>query len=129
MFLIYDLDSLLEKLQSTDECHIKLKKVHRKWRNNHELCIQNYEKMKESRKRIIKQRDNLKKQNVGLINQIEKLKEYSKLQQENNDLYRSLQSANAKIQELERKLNHSITEKGEYNRRCNLIQTILDGKF
>lgn len=129
MFLIYDLDSLLEKLQSTDECHIKLKKVQRKWRNNHELCIQNYEKMKESRKRIIKQRDNLKKQNVRLINQIEKLKGYSKLQQENNDLYMSLQSANAKIQELERKLNHSITEKGEYNRRCNLIQGILDGKL
>lgn len=127
MFLIYDLDSLLEKLQSTDECHIKLKKVHRKWRNNHELCIQNYEKMKESRKRIIKQRDNLKKQNIHLIKRIEQLEEYSKLAEENADLYRSLKSANAKIQKLERKLNHAVTEKSEYSRRYHLIQQIFNG--
>lgn len=136
MHMIYDLETLIEELKKANEYpykqkrkHIYLRPVNRKWRNDHTLCIRNYEKMKESRKRIIKQRDNLKKQNIHLIKRIEQLEEYSKLKEENNDLYRSLENANAKIQELERKLNHSITEKGEYNRRCNLIQGILDGKL
>lgn len=136
MHMIYDLETLIEELKKVNEYpykqkrkHIYLRPVNRKWRNDHNLCIRNYEKMKESRERIIKQRDNLKKQNIHLIKRIEQLEEYSKLKEENNDLYRSLENANAKIQELERKLNHSITEKGEYNRRCNLIQGILDGKL
>ena len=126
--MIYDLETLIEELQKGQKIkHISLRPVNRKWRNNHNLCIRNYEKMKQSRERIIKQRDNLKKQNIHLIKRIEQLEEYSNLKEENNDLYRSLQSANAKIQELERKLDHAVTESSEYSRRYHLIQQIFNG--
>lgn len=134
MHMIYDLETLIEELKKANEYpykqkrkHIYLRPVNRKWRNDHNLCIRNYGKMKESRKRIIKQRDNLKKQNIHLIKRIEQLEEYSKLAEENADLYRSLKSANAKIQKLERKLDHAVTEKSEYSRRYHLIQQIFNG--
>ena len=134
MYVAYDLYSLIDELQRpanprepADFKILHLKQVDRKWRNNHDLCIRNYELMKKSRTRIIKQRDNLKQQNIRLIKRIEQLEEYIKLAEENADLYRSLKSANAKIQKLERQLDHAVTEKSEYSRRYHLIQQIFDG--
>lgn len=105
--------------------HIKTNTYEPKWHNNHELCIANYERMKQSRKRIIKQRDKLKKTNNNLYKYIQKLEEYKTLKNENTDLYQSLQSANAKIQKIQRQNNQYRREKEEYQRKYNLLKTRL----
>lgn len=96
-----------------------------KWHNNHELCIANYERMKQSRKRIIKQRDKLKKTNNNLHKQLQQLEEYKKLKNENTDLYQSLQSANATIQTLNIQNDYYRQEKEEYQRKYNLLKVQL----
>lgn len=131
--IVCDIDALMEQLNQAKEKNqyiwIEPRSTYHQWRENHRLCVQNYELMKESRKRIIKQRDKLLKENERLKKEIVKLEKFSKLAEENSSLYTTLRGKNAKIQRLERLLEQRREEDFEYRRRYNLIQGVIDGRM
>ena len=67
--IIFDLDTLFKQLSEVrrnkkkGEFTTLPRKKHYTWYKSHYKCIQNYQAMKESRKRIIQQRDKLQKEN------------------------------------------------------------------
>ena len=125
MHTIYDLKSLIEFLQQSQTAHIYLKPVNRNWRNNHELCISNYEKMKRSRARILQQRDDLQKKNKQLKQRVTRLEEYSRLAEENADLYMALKSRNAEIEKLKKEITRLHNINWEEKRQLNLIKQAM----
>ena len=129
MHTTYDLQSLIEFLQESQKkdpfTHIYLKEVNRKWRNNHELCISNYEKMKQSRERIIKQRDDLQRKNERLKQRVNQLTEYSRLAEENADLYTALKGRNAEIEKLKQEITRLHNKNWEEKRQLNLIKQAM----
>lgn len=128
MHTIYDLQSLIEFLQTAskeNKAHLYLKPVNRKWRNNHELCISNYEKMKRSRERILQQRDDLRKKNKQLKKRVNQLTEYSKLAEENADLYIALKGRNAEIEKLKQEITRLHNINWEEKRQLNLIKQAM----
>ena len=129
MHTIYDLKSLIEFLQQSQTAHLYLKPVNRNWRNNHELCISNYEKMKRSRERILKQRENLQKENKRLKQRVTRLEEYSRLAEENADLYTALKGRNAEIEKLKQEITRLHNKNWEEKRQMNLIKQAIEGKL
>ncbi|MBR0059615.1 MAG: hypothetical protein IJP99_09830 [Methanobrevibacter sp.] len=128
MHTIYDLQSLIEFLQTAskeNKAHLYLKPVNRNWRNNHELCISNYEKMKRSRARILQQRDDLQKKNKQLKRRVNQLTEYRKLAEENKDLYMALKSRNAEIEKLKKEITRLHNTNWEEKRQLNIIKQAM----
>ena len=100
--IVFDKQTLIELLQ-TDGYYgstVRFKKVNRKWRDNHERLIHHYEAMKESRKRIIKERDKLRKEKEILEKYRDKHIHYINKQFEIDSLYRSLQNCQNEIDHL-----------------------------
>lgn len=130
--IVCDIDALMEQLNRAKEKNqyiwIEPRGTYHQWRENHQLCVHNYELMKDSRKRIIRQRDNLLRENERLKKQIGTLKGYSKLKEENNSLYYSLRKQTEEIVELKRLLEQRRDEDFEYRRRYNLIRQVVDGQ-
>ena len=131
--IVCDIDALMEQLNKAKKENkyiwIEPRSTFHQWRENHRLCVQNYELMKDSRKRIIRQRDKLLKENERLKKEIVKLEKFSKLAEENSSLYTTLRGKNAEIQKLERLLEQRRREDFEYRRRFNLIQAVVDGRM
>jgi hypothetical protein len=129
------INELIKEIEDSDNpyiggnIHLSNRICRPNWRNNPRLLEANYEKMKNSRKKIIQQRDNLKKRNEKLINNIIELEEYRKLKNENVDLYNTIYSNNATIQKLKIENEQLRKEKEEYQRRYNLIKQITGGKI
>ena len=104
------------------------------WQNNHELLIKNYELMKESRKRIIKQRDKLQKELIH-YKQIEaelEFKKVHKYEAEITSLLQSLNNANGTISKLKidnNKKTQEVLKLAENNRRLEELVEYLQQRF
>lgn len=131
--IVCDIDALMEQLNKAKKENkyiwIEPRNTYHRWRENHQLCVKNYESMKESRKRIIEQRDKLLKENERLKKEIVQLEKFSKLAEENSSLYTTLRGKNAEIQRLEMLLEQRRKEDFEYRRRYNLIREVIDGRM
>jgi len=81
--------------------------------------------MKRSRERIIQQRDDLQKKNKQLKKRVNQLTEYSKLAEENADLYTALKGRNAEIEKLKQEITRLHNENWEEKRQLNLIKQAM----
>ena len=104
------------------------------WQNNHELLVRNYEQMKESRKRIIQQRDKLQKELIH-YKQIEaelEFKRVHKYESEIQSLLQSLTNSNGEISKLKienTKQLQEILDLTENNRRLQDLVEYLQQRF
>ena len=130
--IAYNINQLiteLQKIQQKETIHIKNYNTQQSWKTNHNLCIENYNRMTQSRKKIIQQRDNLQRINNQMQKKIDTLQKYQTLQHENTNLYQALKSSNATITRLEKEKEQLRREKEEYQRRYNLFTRIIEGKL